>query len=271
MRLPWLQVNGDGIRRAKMVGVMLGIGERAGVGFVLDLWAAALELAPDGDFSGRVPDAETLVAAAGGDPRTPGADPSGSGAGAGGVVSILQRVGLVATVPELRVRGLDRYTATWRKNRKTGGRPPEPPPDQTRKTQTYTQTQTEILKETSVAQARPEAAVFAYWQTTLGHPTAKFGGKRERAVKARLADGYTVEQLKQAVDGCSRTPHNMGQNDRGERYDDLELICRDTSHVDRFIRNAVSPPRANGTPKGSAWTQQHGTDDGGFLAGLEGP
>lgn len=92
--------------------------------------------------------------------------------------------------------------------------------------------------------------VFEYWKQVLNHPKAKLGDERERAVKARLAQGYTVDDLKRAVDGCAVTPHNMGQNDRGEVYDDLELICRDGGQVERFMRNAESPPVATkrGTP-----------------------
>lgn len=92
------------------------------------------------------------------------------------------------------------------------------------------------------------AEVFWHWRAVMGKDgRTAFDAKRRRAVKARLADGYTVDQLKRAVDGCAKTPHNMGQNDRGERYDDLELICRDAAHVDRFIANAQSPP----TPRSS--------------------
>lgn len=86
--------------------------------------------------------------------------------------------------------------------------------------------------------------VFEHWKQVLDHPKAKLGDERERAVKARLAQGYTVDDLKRAVDGCAVTPHNMGQNDRGEVYDDLALICRDGGQVERFMRNAESPPVA---------------------------
>lgn len=103
-------------------------------------------------------------------------------------------------------------------------------------------------KETTLSTSPTEGLeVFEHWQKVMDHPRAAFDGKRRRAVQARLKDGYTADQLRLAIDGCAKTPHNIGQNDRGERYDDLELICRDGPHVDRFIRNATSPPtRAGG-------------------------
>lgn len=92
--------------------------------------------------------------------------------------------------------------------------------------------------------AGPEREVFEHWRKVMAKSDrTAFDDKRRRAVKGRLGDGYSAEDLKRAVDGCAKTPHNIGQNDRGERFDDLELICRDAAHVDRFIRNAKSPPR----------------------------
>jgi len=88
--------------------------------------------------------------------------------------------------------------------------------------------------------------LFAYWQEKAGHPNAKPDEKRKRAVTSRLKEGRTLDDLKLAVDGCLQTPHNMGENERGEVYDDLELICRDGSHVDRFMRNAKTPPKVKG-------------------------
>lgn len=80
--------------------------------------------------------------------------------------------------------------------------------------------------------------VFAHWQRVMNHPQAKLDEKRAKVIAKRLSDGYTVDELRRAVDGCRLTPHNMGQNDKRTVYDDIELICRDGSHVDRFIKTA---------------------------------
>lgn len=70
------------------------------------MWRAAVEFSRDGDFSGAVPSAEFLAAACG----WPTED-------AKRLVGALQQVGLIATHPDMRVRGLDRYRRTWEKNR----------------------------------------------------------------------------------------------------------------------------------------------------------
>jgi hypothetical protein len=79
---------------------------------------------------------------------------------------------------------------------------------------------------------------------TLQHPQAVLDDKRQKRIRSALASGYTVDQLCQAIRGCSKTPHNLGDNERGQRYDGLHVILRDADQIDRFIRNAHSPPRS---------------------------
>ena len=55
--------------------------------------------------------------------------------------------------------------------------------------------------------------------------------------------GYGVVQLCDAISGCAKTPFNMGENERGQRYDSLQLILRDADHIDRFMQNHVAPPQ----------------------------
>ena len=85
--------------------------------------------------------------------------------------------------------------------------------------------------------------IFNVWKTTLGHPNAVLDDKRKAVISKALKSGYSVDQLCQAITGCSLTPHNLGKNDRGQRYDGLHLILRDADQIDRFIRNAQSPPQ----------------------------
>lgn len=88
-----------------------------------------------------------------------------------------------------------------------------------------------------------EREVFDHWVAVAKkNANTTLTDVRRLKVRARLREGYSVEQLKRAVDGCAVTPHNQGETD-GQIHDDLELICRSAGQVDRFIRNAQSPPR----------------------------
>jgi hypothetical protein len=76
--------------------------------------------------------------------------------------------------------------------------------------------------------------VFDYWRYRIVHLKARLDEKRRRKIRMRLNDGYTVQQLRDAIDGCATSKFHMGQNDRRTAYNDIELICRDASHVDKF-------------------------------------
>ncbi|TXH41479.1 MAG: hypothetical protein E6Q97_37400 [Desulfurellales bacterium] len=60
-------------------------------------------------------------------------------------------------------------------------------------------------------------------------------------IKTLLAAGYTVDDLCTAIDGCMLSPWHQGANERGKRYDSLELICRDSAKIEAFIALATDP------------------------------
>lgn len=84
--------------------------------------------------------------------------------------------------------------------------------------------------------------IFEHWQQVMNHPHSKLDKKRKVKITKALELGYSVDDLMRAIDGCAKTPYNMGQNDLGQRYDDIELILRDASHIERFINNFMVPP-----------------------------
>jgi hypothetical protein len=62
-----------------------------------------------------------------------------------------------------------------------------------------------------------------------------------KQISARLKEGYTVDDLKAAIDGCHRSPFHQGENDRGRKYDSLELIMR-PNKVQQFIEMPETAP-----------------------------
>jgi phage replication O-like protein O len=77
--------------------------------------------------------------------------------------------------------------------------------------------------------------VFDHWRTVLEHSDGKFTDDRRRKIGARLTDGYTMAQLKRAIDGCRASPHHRGENPQGTIYDSIELIFRNGEKVEQFI------------------------------------
>lgn len=73
--------------------------------------------------------------------------------------------------------------------------------------------------------------VFEYWKSVFKKNAAtKLAGVRESKLKARLKEGYSVDDIKKAILNCSQSDYHV-QNG----YTDLELICRDQVKLDRFI------------------------------------
>lgn len=76
--------------------------------------------------------------------------------------------------------------------------------------------------------------VFDFWVRTCGKDTnrTKLGEKREKAVLARLRDGFTPEYVQDAIRGAAVACYVDPSS--GLRYDDLELICRNEVNLERF-------------------------------------
>lgn len=96
------------------------------------------------------------------------------------------------------------------------------------------------------------------------HPRlpARPSRKHRALIRARLDEGYSVEQLQAAIHGNHVDPHCCGQNERGREYHDLGLIFRDADRVVRFQEaweqhkangSAQDPVRHPGLPEGALW------------------
>jgi len=98
------------------------------------------------------------------------------------------------------------------------------------------------LKDKS-AKANPSFDLFKYWCGAMGKnlSTSKLTPKRNKAIKDRLKEGYTFEQVKAAIDGCRNDPFSMGHNDRHKQFNDIELICRTGEKLESFIQTQIEP------------------------------
>jgi DNA-binding transcriptional MerR regulator len=89
-------------------------------------------------------------------------------------------------------------------------------------------------------------AVFDYWRERL-HPSAKplkRASKRYSRIRARLDEGFTVDQVKRAIEGCAGSPFHRENN-----HTDIELICRNAEKLERFIAMAPAGPEVELSPE----------------------
>ena len=75
---------------------------------------------------------------------------------------------------------------------------------------------------------------------------------RRSVIKARLKEGHTVEQLKNAITGCCNDPWYQGKNDRKKRYTDLRTIIGNASKVDRALQ--IFDQQKHRKEKGNVYT-----------------
>jgi hypothetical protein len=81
--------------------------------------------------------------------------------------------------------------------------------------------------------------IFEFWKIKMTHPSAKYGKERAIKIKARLKEGYTEEDCKDAITGCSMSDYHMGRdfkhNLTNTVYDSIDLIFRNGEHIEKFI------------------------------------
>ena len=96
-----------------------------------------------------------------------------------------------------------------------------------------------ILKELKKGRKKEDkdmcVEIFSFWKKELNHPKALLTKDRQTKISARLKEGYTLEQAKDAIKGCKLSSYHMGDNPRGRVYDSIELIFRNGDKIEQFI------------------------------------
>lgn len=79
--------------------------------------------------------------------------------------------------------------------------------------------------------------IFHYWCDAMrkNRLTAKMTPKRTKAIRDRLKQGYTMDDIKLAIYNCSQDPWSMGNNDRQKPFNDIELICRSGEKLESYL------------------------------------
>jgi len=83
--------------------------------------------------------------------------------------------------------------------------------------------------------------LFQLWQQTL-HQSAASGVLLTEKRYARIAAAlciYGIDTCRLAIRGCAKSGWHMGDNPRGAKYTDIDLIFRSHDHVQRFVSLAL--------------------------------
>lgn len=98
--------------------------------------------------------------------------------------------------------------------------------------------------------------VFEFWKKTMNHPNAKLDKNRTSRIKARLREGYTVDQLCCAISNASQDKFLMGENEKGCVYDGIKTLLRDAEQVERLM--ALDGSESAGGSENYVWNEETG-------------
>lgn len=149
--------------------------------------------------------------------------------------------------------------------------PDEPAPANPHLTSNDLKQDTELEEETNKTHVALVTEIFDHWRVKMSSPRSKLDDKRKRLITNALKN-YQADDLKQAIDGCAASPFHMGQNDRKEKFNGLDLILRNADKIDGFMAKAINRPVA---PKQSGFAQDFtqttytGTDNDKFADFLQ--
>jgi hypothetical protein len=88
-------------------------------------------------------------------------------------------------------------------------------------------------------QRKEIVALVERWKQATNHPNAKVSKDRVEIVKARLKDGYTLDQLALAIDGIGAFPYvingqRVKEGKPSQRHDALSLALKGGENLERF-------------------------------------
>lgn len=100
--------------------------------------------------------------------------------------------------------------------------------------------------------------VFEHWMHKMhkNPKTTLLSPKRKRCIQARIRDGYALEDIKRAIDMCALSPFHMGGNDSKKKFNDIELICRNSEKLEFFLQEQVQVKTISEISRESDWMNE---------------
>lgn len=84
--------------------------------------------------------------------------------------------------------------------------------------------------------------VFKHW-LLVHKKRAQLSPKRRTKIKLAL-ERYPMEEVLAAIDGCRMSKYHMAEDREGPLYNDIELILRDSEHIEKFREIATGEGNA---------------------------
>jgi hypothetical protein len=92
-----------------------------------------------------------------------------------------------------------------------------------------------IQSESNPNPIQSEEIIFNAWKLIRKHPRAVLDDKRKSKIEARIKEKRLFCDFISAIYGIGLSDYHMGKSENNTTvYDDIELICRDAQHLERF-------------------------------------
>jgi hypothetical protein len=88
--------------------------------------------------------------------------------------------------------------------------------------------------------------IWAHYTTTFsGGRKPSLSPERQQLITMAVNE-YGAADIKRAITGCSLSDWHMGSNPSGKKYTSIELILRDSEHIERFLQLTVAEDNKGG-------------------------
>ena len=88
--------------------------------------------------------------------------------------------------------------------------------------------------------------VWAHYLTTFSAGRKPLLSAERQQLITMAVNEYGAADVKQAITGCSLSDWHMGRNPGGKKYTSIELILRDSEHIERFLQLTVAEDNKGG-------------------------
>ena len=75
--------------------------------------------------------------------------------------------------------------------------------------------------------------IFDFYESVMGTVIKKTSARKNK-IKLRLKT-FTESEIIQAIENVSKSPFHMGENDRGVKYNSIDLIVRSDEQVEKYL------------------------------------
>lgn len=98
------------------------------------------------------------------------------------------------------------------------------------------------------AEETPLVKVFEAWKASTGRTSATVLDPKRRKRVLLALQNYALNDVLDAVRGWENSAFHRGENPEGKKWNDLDLLLRDSTNIEKFRDLARGPRQPNGKP-----------------------